>query len=426
MKKHAHINTSDNAETRLSAFAICLSSVAVSLLTTALFQHYLYKQRLEQAAKRRQEERTGRIRAEVKLRTVQKELSQLKIRHQGDNGVDKTHQDNDDKNSSINSNYSSSSSSFLHHQDRMILTCIGTVQSPYTKRMGTPRQSQLVPSSRGIIHFACQAAALDGINEYSHIWIIFGFHANTNIQTNSSGQQQTQRKTKIRPPRAGGRKVGQLATRSPHRPNCLGLSLVRLERWDPSARQLHVTGLDIVNGSPVFDIKPCVPWDVPNYYQSSNRVASALLDYDTDPTNAAFRVPGWVTESDVFPKVSFSSVATDGLRDFVARGHLAPFYTTGNNGEEMAKRALEEILAQDPRSSHKGLKVNARGTTSTTDETYSLLFGRCQISFSVRSPSVIEVVDVTNFGTELVEYADGVPLVSSKENGWNDRISGVC
>ena len=123
---------------------------------------------------------------------------------------------------------------------------IGTTVSPYTKRMGTPRQPQLVPSSRGYIELTIPPDSCAGMEKYSHCWILFEFHANTNTKAS--------RKTKIRPPRGMGEKVGQLATRSPHRPNCIGLSLVCIEKWDTKKRQLHVSGLDLVNGTPVYDI----------------------------------------------------------------------------------------------------------------------------------------------------------------------------
>ena len=124
-------------------------------------------------------------------------------------------------------------------QNAMILQCIGTVVSPFTKRMGTPRQGSLVPSSRAFIQLEVPVEALDGMESYSHVWILFAFHANTN---NNAFNNQ---KTKVRPPRAD-RKVGQLATRSPHRPNPLGLSLVKMERLDTKLKRLYISALDLV------------------------------------------------------------------------------------------------------------------------------------------------------------------------------------
>ena len=162
--------------------------------------------------KKRQEERTGRIRAEVKLRDALSRLKKAKI-DDGDEHV-------------------------------LPLSTVGIVHSPYPKRMGTPRQGALVPSSRGCIQFinTLPPEVLDGIDGYSHLWVIFQFHENTSLATS--------KKTKIRPPRGGGIKVGQLATRSPHRPNPLGLSLVTIDRWEPSTRRLYIKALDLVEGTP--------------------------------------------------------------------------------------------------------------------------------------------------------------------------------
>ena len=127
----------------------------------------------------------------------------------------------------------------------MSLKCIGTVISPFTKRMGTPRQGSLVPHGRGFIELSIPMETLVGIEEYSHAWIIFQFHANTDVQGST--------KTKVRPPRAPqGKKIGQMATRSPHRPNAIGLSLVKIDGIDYKKKRLHISGLDLVNGTPVY------------------------------------------------------------------------------------------------------------------------------------------------------------------------------
>ena len=332
---------------------------------------------MQEAEDRRKEERTGRIRAEVRLRQVTKQLQQLEAVQKHGNG---TNSSGDGKNKN-NSNSTS-----------MLLESIGSVTSPYTKRMGTPRQPQLVPSSRGFIEFTVPAAALDGMDAYSHVWIIFEFHANTNVD---------KAKTKIRPPRAGGLKVGQLATRSPHRPNCLGLSLVQVEAWDAKTRRLHIRGLDLVHGTPVYDVKPCVPWDVPA----------------TD-----LRVPSWVETDDSLAQVTFLPAAQDSLRQHVQSGRLAPLYTAHqSDGVAAAQQTLKEILAQDPRSSHKGLKTNARGTiansnddSNNSSQAYNLVFGHCQVFFRVLPDQVVvERIDAIDF--ESATYADGVPLIMANE-----------
>jgi tRNA-Thr(GGU) m(6)t(6)A37 methyltransferase TsaA len=243
----------------------------------------------------------------------------------------------------------------------MKMSTIGTIVSPYAKRMGTPRQGALVPSSRAFIQFASSLSpeSVDGIDEYSHIWVVFGFHANTSLATS--------KKTKVRPPRGGGIKVGQLATRSPHRPNDLGLSLVKMERWEPSTRRLYISALDLINGTPVYDIKPYVHWDIPG-----------------DVVPSSLRLPSWVeNKNDVLPKVEFAECAETSLAQFVKENRLAPLYANKDKTSlEAAKNTLKEILAQDPRSSHKGVSKNRRGSLSS-ESSYRLIFSGVEVEFVV-------------------------------------------
>jgi tRNA (adenine37-N6)-methyltransferase len=299
----------------------------------------------------------------------------------------------------------------------MTLRSIGVVASPFAKRMGTPRQPQLVPSARGYIEFSVPPSCLDGIEEYSHVWVIFEFHANTNAHSAANGTKDGQQpsssttttfpaasRTKIRPPRAP-HKVGQLATRSPHRPNPLGLSLVSVESWDAAARRLHVSSLDLVSGTPVHDVKPFVPWDVPGYVSHPTVVASLLGE-------RVLRVPSWVVQEDQLANVDFEASATHQLRECVEAGRLAPLYTASNNGFEAAQSLLVEILQQDPRSSHRGLKENQRGSAGTCPIDYAMIIGHCQVSFAVSDGgvTVTKIVGV-DLDPDTTVYAEGIPLL---------------
>jgi tRNA-Thr(GGU) m(6)t(6)A37 methyltransferase TsaA len=324
-----------------STVLVASTAAAACTVVTAAICYWLQRNQSQQLRqeweKRRGEERTGRIRAEVKLRALL----------------------NEQKGASV------SASKDTH---AMNMSCIGTIVSPYTKRMGTPRQGALVPSSRAFVQLssALPREVLEGIDEYSHVWIIFGFHANTSLATS--------RKTKVRPPRGGGIKVGQLSTRSPHRPNPIGLSLVKLDRWEPSTRRLFLSALDLVNGTPVYDIKPYVQWDIPGDL------------YD----KSILKVPAWVeSKDDVLPDVQFSSQAEQDLVQLVRQNLLAPLYPSKDKSAfEAARQTLTEILAQDPRSSHKAAK-NQRGSFSS--ETYQLLFGKAEIEFLVRESGALVV-----------------------------------
>ncbi|RZU98576.1 tRNA (N6-threonylcarbamoyladenosine(37)-N6)-methyltransferase TrmO [Spiribacter vilamensis] len=131
---------------------------------------------------------------------------------------------------------------------------IATVRSDFESRFGTPRQPGLVPEARAelILHAPFNDAdALRGLDDCSHCWLVFGFHASV-----TRGWRPT-----VRPPRLGGnRRLGVFATRSPVRPNGLGLSLVRLAGLlEPPGRGLALRGADLMDGTPVFDIKPYLP-----------------------------------------------------------------------------------------------------------------------------------------------------------------------
>ena len=139
----------------------------------------------------------------------------------------------------------------------MTIEPIGVIRSCFGGKFAAPRQPGLCPSAWGSLVFHDPYGsdeALRGIAGFSHLWLIFGFH-----QTLGQGWHPT-----VRPPRLGGnQRVGVFATRSPFRPNGLGLSLVCLEgveRAASGALVLRLGGLDLIDGTPVFDIKPYLPY----------------------------------------------------------------------------------------------------------------------------------------------------------------------
>ena len=131
----------------------------------------------------------------------------------------------------------------------MTLEPIGIVRSCFGSKFAVPRQPGLCPSAWGhlVFHEPYRSPeALRGICGFSHLWLIFGFH-----ETLAQGWHPT-----VRPPRLGGNeRVGVFASRSPFRPNGLGLSLVKLEGSDPTGTLL-LGGLDLLDGTPIYDVKP--------------------------------------------------------------------------------------------------------------------------------------------------------------------------
>ncbi|RHY37948.1 hypothetical protein DYB34_012109 [Aphanomyces astaci] len=149
---------------------------------------------------------------------------------------------------------------------------IATVQSCFAQCLGTPRQGLLAPLTRGrvLCHRNISPDTLDGLSDFSHVWITFVFHANTNgknarahdglLRRPSSKTSHTFR-AKISPPMLK-RRMGIFATRTPHRPNPIGMTLAKIEQVDMAAKSIWVSGLDLVEGTPVLDLKPYVPSNV--------------------------------------------------------------------------------------------------------------------------------------------------------------------
>ena len=147
---------------------------------------------------------------------------------------------------------------------------IARIRTELPEKFGVPRQSGLVPQLRGRVIFEPEYRnpdAVRGLEDFSHIWLIWQF---------SQAVREDWSPT-VRPPRLGGnRRMGVFATRSPFRPNALGLSSVRLDRveLDPALGPvLHVSGADLMDGTPIFDIKPYLP-----YTDSHPQGAGGLTD----------------------------------------------------------------------------------------------------------------------------------------------------
>jgi tRNA-Thr(GGU) m(6)t(6)A37 methyltransferase TsaA len=130
----------------------------------------------------------------------------------------------------------------------LVLRPIGFVRSPFADRHSAPRQPSLAKDTPALIELLPQAElehGLSDIEEWSHLWVLYWFHLNTHFRP------------KVEAPRSERRR-GVFATRSPYRPNPIGLSVVALERVE--GRVLHVRGLDMIDGTPVIDLKPYVPY----------------------------------------------------------------------------------------------------------------------------------------------------------------------
>lgn len=165
----------------------------------------------------------------------------------------------------------------------MEITPIAYIRSDFQEKFGIPRQSGLVEALRAEVVFAPEyrvPEAVRGLEDFSHIWLIWEFS-----QARREGWSPT-----VRPPRLGGnRRLGVFATRAPFRPNALGLSAVRLEAVEPDTPRgpvLHVSGADLLDGTPIYDIKPYIPYAdaIPEASGGfTDRVDRLLLAVDCPP-----------------------------------------------------------------------------------------------------------------------------------------------
>lgn len=189
------------------------------------------------------------------------------------------------------------------------LRVIGVLRSCFQEKFGTPRQPLLAPGATATLTIAREFLpehSLAGLERFSHVWLISYLHLNTNKTI----------RPKIHPPRLKGESIGLFASRSPHRPSPIGLSLARIVSVKGAAMQL--AGIDLVDGTPILDIKPYIP------------------EWDSVPQ----ATPGW-TKDAPFPSlnVGFSPSAVDDIKSAEKRLNVNGLGTL-----------LTDILSQDLRN----------------------------------------------------------------------------
>lgn len=196
---------------------------------------------------------------------------------------------------------------------------IGIIHSPYKEKFAVPRQPGLVPSARSEIYLQGDANAMEavrGIEQFSHLWLLFLFDQNL-----EAGWRPT-----VRPPRLGGNeRVGVFASRATFRPNGIGMSAVELKgvRQQDGQVILELGGVDLVDGTPIIDIKPYIPY--------SDSIADAC--------------GGFASEEPTKLEVIFTPQA---------QAQLA-----GPRSTEY-QAVIREVLAQDPRPAYKKNKADSK------------------------------------------------------------------
>ncbi len=254
----------------------------------------------------------------------------------------------------------------------MHLQTIAKIHNDFTQKFGVPRQSGLAPSVQSRIVFEPEFAnedALRGIEGFSHLWIIWQFDRAQRLENVDAQEKSNQTwHPTVRPPRLGGNtRLGVFATRSPYRPNGLGLSVVVLERVENNSEYgpvLHVSGADIMNNTPIFDIKPYLP-----YADSYPFARDGFVEGTCDATkNANTKTEENITRANCanykFLIVEISAT----LKKLVPREKL---------------RALEEVLACDPRPAYH----------HDPGRVYHMEYGGLDVSFCVKDET-LRVTDI--------------------------------
>ncbi|GMP36309.1 hypothetical protein CsSME_00008482 [Camellia sinensis var. sinensis] len=231
---------------------------------------------------------------------------------------------------------------------------IAIVQSCFSTRNGTPRQPLLVPLARARLLFdpvRVPPASLEGLEEYSHCWIIYVFHLNTNLEKLWKHPSKSKFKAKVRVPRLEGGKMGLFATRSPHRPCPIGLTVAKVEAVHE--HMVLLSGVDLVDGTPVLDIKPYLPY--------------------CDGIQGA-TVPTWVKADNVLAvaSVSFSDSFNTTLADCWTKLEKKSIYACPDEFQSLIKQVLSwDIRSLSQRSRPHNSIVNTendiRGNSNTVD-----------------------------------------------------------
>ncbi len=251
----------------------------------------------------------------TELKNLRNQIRGLRAQHQKDISKLKTVLANPKFEPSSDNSENSGNSENLHVKP------IAFVSNCQKFKNGTPRQGVIAKYSQGILDLSVASKqfsgfenphyALEGLEQFSHLWILFHFHQNNGADFV---------KTKVAPPRLKGQKVGLFSTRTPHRPNAIGLTLAKLVKIEGPKN--HVKVLDLIDLNPILDIKPFIAkYDTPQ----------ELFEDEPD----AVQVPDWV-ENEVNLSVSLTNRALNQI------------------GSNLAlKKAIESVLQEDPRSNYR-------------------------------------------------------------------------
>ncbi len=230
------------------------------------------------------------------------------------------------------------------------LNPIGFLKSCYPDKFGTPRQSGIVKKAYSELTIKAEfqpEISLQGLEGFSHIWLQFYFHLNKTARFHA----------KVHPPRLEGQSIGVFATRSPHRPNAIGLSLVELIEIKKDT--LILAGADLVDGTPILDIKP--------YLKQVESVPQSREGWAAD-----------IEKNEI--SVEFTPLAMEILQKWV-----------GRTGKQELQEVIVEVLKQDPRPViYKGFE--SKESLYRNKHAFRLYEG--DIHFEFKSKSHVIIFDI--------------------------------
>lgn len=236
------------------------------------------------------------------------------------------------------------------HLNSVTFHPIATISTPYGEKFSVPRQPDLVSQGKGILRLLPPYNTLDavrGLNDFSHLWLLFQFHQIPEIKT----------QVMVRPPRLGGnQRVGVFASRSTHRPNPIGLSKVKLKKIEVKNGDvlLHLGSVDLVDGTPILDIKPYIA-----YADSELNAISGFAQQK--PTKKL--------------EVSFTEEVKQAVR-------FCENFAKYDINDPLA--FIQDVIAQDPRPAYQQGKLTAR--------TYGMLLADYNICWRIDKEDPYKVI----------------------------------
>ncbi|GAB6018411.1 hypothetical protein CHUAL_000126 [Chamberlinius hualienensis] len=272
------------------------------------------------------------------------------------------------------------------NSDNIRLQPIGYLDSPFSCKNATPRQPSLCDQAKAKVKLITKVLnnpshALEGLQHFSHVWLIFVFHQN---------KQGSYKKGKVAPPRLNGKKMGVYATRSPHRINPLGLSLVKLDKIEGDT--LYLSGIDMIDGTPILDIKPYIPcYDDPNKQEPSS--SSSSSEPQETEIEEPVSVAQWIQSPEVEKlNVRFTPTAENQISSLIESDEdLKSRYPNPKTVQSI----LTDILREDPRSVYR----RNRCQQLLYYFIYDVFHLTCWVDDGSEEKSTIEVVKVDRIKT---------------------------